>query len=75
MNDVKELLIQGISQVTGQDWKNCVEHVKKVEIEFWNLDGLVDSAREPLDIRVQPIIIDLDDTSSDDDDEIDYSGF
>lgn len=71
MNDVKELLIQGISNVTAQDWKKCVEHVHKVEREFWELDGLIDDAREPLDVRVQPMIIHLDNDSSEDD-ELDY---
>jgi hypothetical protein len=58
----KDLLAVGIARVTPEKWKKCVDHVKdKVETNFWNLDGLMETA-------VEPVIITLENDDDSDDD-------
>lgn len=46
--DVKILLNEAISNVTANDWKKCVVHVKKDEQRMWDLDIHVEAVVEPL---------------------------
>ena len=60
VNDVKELLIQGIQNVSAENWKNCINHVTTKEREMWEIDGLMDDVCEN-----QNLIISLNNDSSD----------
>lgn len=40
--DVKNLLIEGIERVDQVMWKNFIEHTKKEEKKFWDVDNIVD---------------------------------
>lgn len=62
--DVKRLLEEGVEKVTEEDWKKCIEHVKKEEAKLWELDNLIEEMEES-----GPLIINVgnDDTSSDPD--------
>lgn len=45
-----------------------MKHIKKVQIEFCDLNGLVDRAKKPINNRVQPVLINKGNDSSNDDD-------
>ncbi|GFQ67580.1 hypothetical protein TNCT_691801 [Trichonephila clavata] len=46
LNEIKELVIKGIENVSTQNWTNCINHVIKKEKEMWEIDGLVDEIWE-----------------------------
>lgn len=53
INDVKELLFQGIQSVTADRWKSCVQHVIDVEEKrLWEIDGLAEEVMEPIVINL-----------------------
>ncbi|XP_026822882.1 uncharacterized protein LOC113560942 [Rhopalosiphum maidis] len=60
--DVKKLLLEGIERVDDTMWKNFIEHTKAEEENFYKIDFIVD---EMLSTEVQPVRINIDDTSSD----------
>ena len=39
--DAKRPLEEGVEKVTEEDWKKCIEHVKKEEAKLWELDNLI----------------------------------
>lgn len=58
--DLQGLLAEGISQVTPEKWKKCIDHVvQTMEPEMWRLDGIVD-------VLVEPMIINFDDDDDSD---------
>ncbi|GFQ87614.1 hypothetical protein TNCT_457061 [Trichonephila clavata] len=60
LNEIKELVIKGIENVSTQNWANCINHVIKKEKEMWEIDGLVDEIWEN-----QNFIISVNSDSSD----------
>lgn len=46
LKDVFELLKRGAEHVTPEMWKHFVEHVKKVEEEFWDIEHVTDSVMD-----------------------------
>ena len=49
MEQVKELLLKGIVEVTPAVWKSLVEKVKnEVEPHFWQVDEMVEREIEPV---------------------------
>ncbi|GFQ68592.1 hypothetical protein TNCT_362761 [Trichonephila clavata] len=46
LNEIKELVIKGIQNVSTQNRTNCINHVIKKEKEMWEIDGLVDEIWE-----------------------------
>ncbi|XP_042146286.1 uncharacterized protein LOC121835838 [Ixodes scapularis] len=52
LKDVKVLLEQAIKNVTKDNWTAAIQHVKKMEKQFWENDSL-------LDREVAPIIIEI----------------
>ncbi|VVC30819.1 Hypothetical protein CINCED_3A004287 [Cinara cedri] len=40
--DVKHLLHTGLDRVKSEDWKSHIDHAKKEEENFWNLDFIFD---------------------------------
>ena len=65
LNDVKDLVIQGINNVTAENWINCIKHVSLKENEMWEIDGIVDEVCEN-----QNLIISINSDSSDNDSEL-----
>ncbi|CAH2102128.1 unnamed protein product [Euphydryas editha] len=55
---VKELLNEGIKQITPEKWRKCVEHVKKEEEKFSQLDHIVDNVTD------KTLIINVTDSNS-----------
>ncbi|XP_060855338.1 uncharacterized protein LOC132933017 [Metopolophium dirhodum] len=60
--DVKKLLIDGVNQCTPEMWKNCVEHVIKIEDRFWNVDITVDDVMDDDNLHVMTITGDTSDS-------------
>jgi len=68
LKDVLELLNKGVDHVTPEMWKNFIEHVKKVEDKFWDIDDVTDSVmdEQPDEDRHNILTIGTGDTSSSD---------
>lgn len=49
LNDVKQLLKDGIARVTPESWQNYENHTIKEEAKFWELDNIVDDIFENVD--------------------------
>ncbi|GFQ67084.1 DDE_3 domain-containing protein [Trichonephila clavata] len=60
LNEIKELVIKGIENVSTQNWANYINHVIKKEKEMWEIDGLIDEIWEN-----QNFIISVNSDSSD----------
>eukprot|EP00102_Acyrthosiphon_pisum_P012353 XP_008181464.1 PREDICTED: uncharacterized protein LOC103308939 [Acyrthosiphon pisum] len=48
LKDVMELLQKGVEHVSPDMWKNFIEHVKKVEDKFWDLEHITDEIMDEL---------------------------
>ncbi|XP_048258134.1 uncharacterized protein LOC125383596 [Haliotis rufescens] len=61
--DVKQIVLIGMGEITDVRWANCVQHVIKVEEEYWKQDFIRPDT-------VQPVVVHLgDSTDSESDDE------
>lgn len=40
--DVKNLLLEGIKRVDADMWKNFINHTKREEIKFYEIDNIID---------------------------------
>ena len=40
IKDVEVLTKKALDEVTPESWKKCVEHVEKVENDYWKNDGI-----------------------------------
>ena len=61
MKNVERLTREAIENITAEDWRKCIQHVKKIEEDFRNKD----LAREHL---FENFVINIDDEDSDEDD-------
>jgi len=61
LSDVKNLLLDGIERVDAIMWKNFINHTKKIEKEFYDIDFIVDHI---LSAEVEPVVMDLSNSSS-----------
>jgi transposase len=56
LSDVKVLLNEGINHVTPAMWKNLIDHTKKIEEKFWEIDFVIDeilsAETEPVDMNI-----------------------
>jgi hypothetical protein len=52
MAEVKELFLQGINNVTRENWTTVIEHVKKEEEKMLRLDHLIDDVSQQFIINV-----------------------
>lgn len=41
-SQIESITLQAIESITPDDWENKVNHVKNLEVEYWNKDRLVD---------------------------------
>lgn len=71
--DVKQLLEDGIKQVTAEKWKNCVEHVKKEEIKMRGMDNTIDKTVDRFIINVTHDSSSSEDSDDSSDGSSDYS--
>lgn len=62
LDEVKQLLLEGIHQITAEKWEKCVKHVIKEENRMYELDNIVE-------VTVEKIVINLGEDSSEDEDE------
>ncbi|XP_022178621.1 uncharacterized protein LOC111039411 [Myzus persicae] len=46
LNDVKQLLIEGVEAVTEENWRCFDDHAIKEESKFWEIDSLIDDFLE-----------------------------
>ena len=66
LKEVLQLTRSAIGRITKDDWESVVCHTKKVEIQHWETDGLMEA--------IEPMVIDLDSSDeSDTDDEANHS--
>jgi len=70
LKDVLKLLKKGVDHVTPEMWKNFVEHGKKVEEEFWDIEHVTDSVmdEQPEEGERRVLMIRTCDTSASDSD-------
>ncbi len=52
LKEAQELFEQGLNQVTAAQWNNYVEHVKSVEDQMWQADGLMEQVHERVVINL-----------------------
>ena len=60
MEVMRDLCKEALRSVTPELWKKCIEHTKKIEKHYWEKDGLTEDV--PV---VEPLVINLNDSSSD----------
>lgn len=65
LKEIEDLVPNGFEQVTPAMWSNFCDHVKKVEDEYWEKDGLIEDALEEFVIRLSESDFD---SSTDDND-------
>ena len=53
LKDVKEIVIKGIADIGRERWHSCVEHIKKVEADYWKVDGLMEKKITPVVIQLE----------------------
>lgn len=46
MAEVKELLKEGLNQISAVSWKKCIDHIIKEENKMMQLDGIMDAASD-----------------------------
>ncbi|XP_054267245.1 uncharacterized protein LOC128989381 [Macrosteles quadrilineatus] len=68
LTEIKRLTEEGIGQVTSVEWTNIVRHTKKIILEAWAQEGLIETAVEELIIHVNG-----DDSDSENSDLEDFS--
>jgi transposase len=61
--EVKNLLETGVSRITADMWKKCINHVEEEEKRMWDLDFVSESV-------IEQFVINLNDDSSSSEDEI-----
>lgn len=49
LNDVKQLLIDGVARVTTENWQNYEKYILEQESKFWELDNIVDDLFDSVD--------------------------
>ena len=49
LNDVKQLLIQGVEKATPEMWANFIRHTTKVEDKLYDLDQVIDDMQDNMD--------------------------
>lgn len=62
LDDVKNLLLEGIERVDATMWKNFIRHTKTLEDKFYEIDFIID---DMLSAELNPVVLNFDDTSSD----------
>jgi len=67
LDSLYKLTLECLDNVTPQLWKECCEHVIKVEKQFWERDRLVDALSEPV-----PFIINVGNSSDSEEESSDY---
>lgn len=60
LSDVIKLTYEGFKHITKDVWQSCEHHVRKIEQSYWESEGIAPST-------VDPVIINLQSDSSDDD--------
>jgi hypothetical protein len=60
LKDIEELVPLGFAEVTPDMWTNFCSHVKKVEDEYWEKDGLIEDAMEEFVIQLSESDMDSD---------------
>lgn len=76
LSDVQDLFMEAVSRYTPEDWRKCVEHIKKQIDSDWKNEGLDDSSVQEMIINLAPGDSDDSDCSeweSDDDSDIGVS--
>ncbi|XP_023937205.1 uncharacterized protein LOC112045306 isoform X2 [Bicyclus anynana] len=64
INELKDLIEEGLSQIGTVSWSKCIEHIKQEEETMMQLEGLLDAAS---DKPTQSFIIDVGESSEDSD--------
>ena len=64
---VEKLFIKKRSELPGEYWKNCMEHVKTVEESYSESDKIID-------LQIEEVLIELGNESSESDNDVTDSG-
>ena len=54
LDSVEKLFRKKREKLPEDFWKNCIEHVKKIEENYWELDRIQDNKAEQLIIKLKP---------------------
>lgn len=65
LNDVRQLLIDGVQKVTPEMWANFVQHTTKEEDKMWDIESITDEMLDELDPKSQHILTITGETSTD----------
>lgn len=57
LSEKQDLCIKLFNEYSQEEWKKCCEHVKKIELEYWERDHVIDD-------EIDRIIISLNDDDS-----------
>lgn len=63
--DMERLILEGVSNVTIDNWRNAVTHTKKIIDDAWNTEGILEEAVEQLIFTVNSGSSDASDYDSD----------
>lgn len=66
LNDVKQLLIEGVERVNADMWKNFIKHTIEEEEKFLKMDFVVDE----LMAEKEPCVLNVETDDSDDFDDV-----
>lgn len=65
-DEVKQLLQEGLRQITSENWKRCVEHVIKEEDNFYSkIDEMIDKTVDSFVIHVTDSDTEMETSESD----------
>lgn len=58
-----------IGNITPENWRSYVEHVRKIEDKYWEIGGKIENSIDEIIIRLGPSESSEDSTTTDSDDE------
>jgi len=65
LNDVRQLLIDGVQRVTPEMWANFVKHTIKEEDKMWDIESITDEMLDELAPTSQHVLTITGETSTD----------
>ncbi|XP_015929512.3 uncharacterized protein [Parasteatoda tepidariorum] len=52
LSEVEELCMKSLNEIGVEKWKNCIEHIQKIEKEMWDLDEAIENTVNSLVINI-----------------------
>jgi hypothetical protein len=54
ITEMEKLIAEGINNITADDWRKVVMHLKNIIDDAWSKEGILEDAVEQLFINVNP---------------------